>query len=181
MTPMLVSMSRWPVESWACRGRATTTGTAGHHQPGGEANTLLLKQIAEIHEQSRGTYGWPPGEVEERGKPFDLIVYGFGPVRHVEVKGSTMPLAAVELTAKEVAHASNHQPTDLFVVDKIEADIGDGGSVSTFGGRQRVWENWVPSESTLSPTRYTHPPPTRVGPNTRNHVERERFRCRCPR
>ena len=24
-----------------------------------EANTLLLKQITEIHEQSRGTYGWP--------------------------------------------------------------------------------------------------------------------------
>lgn len=24
-----------------------------------EANTLLTKQIVEIHEQSRGTYGWP--------------------------------------------------------------------------------------------------------------------------
>jgi putative transposase len=24
-----------------------------------EANTLLLKQITGIHEQSRGTYGWP--------------------------------------------------------------------------------------------------------------------------
>lgn len=31
-----------------------------------EENTLLLKQIAEIHEQSRGTYGWPRVQAELR-------------------------------------------------------------------------------------------------------------------
>jgi len=99
-------------------------------------------------------------DVVELGKPYDLIVHGLGPVRHVEVKGSTMVLGAVELTVNEVAHASNHQPTDLFVVDQIETVEQADGTYRTSGGRPRVWRDWVPAEVYLSPTRYAYALPT---------------------
>jgi hypothetical protein len=99
-------------------------------------------------------------DVVELGKPYDLIVHGLGPVRHVEVKGSTMVLSAVELTVNEVAHASNHQPTDLFVVDRIEAVEQADGTYVTSGGLSRIWRDWAPAEMHLSPTRYAYALPS---------------------
>jgi hypothetical protein len=99
--------------------------------------------------------------IEELGKPFDLIVYGLGAVRHVEVKGSTAaPLAAVELTVNEVAHADNHQPTDLVVVDHIELNTSSTEAPIATGGRLQVWTDWTPAEAALSPTRYSYELPS---------------------
>jgi hypothetical protein len=95
--------------------------------------------------------------VEELGKPFDLIVHGLGPTRHVEVKGSTaMPLVAAELTVNEVAHAGNYQPTDLAVIDHIELDVSVADAPTATGGRLRVWKDWTPATAALSPTRYAY-------------------------
>lgn len=61
---MLISMSRWPVESWVCR--VLGVSRSGYYDWLGrppcardEANSLLLKHIQEAHAESRGTYGWP--------------------------------------------------------------------------------------------------------------------------
>jgi hypothetical protein len=57
--------------------------------------------------------------IEERGKPFDLLVVLKGVERHVEEKGSIgIGVEYVQLTQGEVDHATRHQPTDLFVVDE---------------------------------------------------------------
>ena len=94
--------------------------------------------------------------MEELGKPFDLIVHGLGPTRHVEVKGSTaMPLAAAELTVNEVADAGNYQP------DRPRHRVT---SNSTPALQKRLRppegvsesEGWTPATASLSPTRYAY-------------------------
>lgn len=98
--------------------------------------------------------------IEERGKPFDLLVVLDGVERHVEVKGSIgIGVEHIQLTQGEVDHANRHQPTDLFVVDKIHASYAGDGSVVTKGGEVRIWSGWTPSERALRPThlRYTLP------------------------
>lgn len=90
------------------------------------------------------------------GKPYDLLVKGLGPDRHVEVKGSTQPRQSVELTVNEVWHAHNHEPTDLVVVDRIDVKRNAAGEYELSGGVLRVLENWRPDEADLSPTRYLY-------------------------
>lgn len=134
-------------------------------QPGraGRPNDVRLRLAVEQHavRLAREHYlRLDAAEVVEVGKPFDLIVHGLGPVRHVEVKGSTTVLGAVELTVNEVAHASNHQPTDLFVVDQVEIVEQADGTYTTSGGRPRIWQDWMPAQMDLSPTRYAYALPT---------------------
>lgn len=98
--------------------------------------------------------------VEERGKPFDLLAVVDGVERHVEVKGSIgIGVNHVQLTQGEVDHARRFQPTDLFVVDQIQASLAEDGTVLASGGAVRIWSAWDPSEHALRPThlRYTLP------------------------
>lgn len=111
--------------------------------------------VAIEHYQREGA-----SHIEERGKPFDLLVTLNGVERHVEVKGSIgIGIEHVQLTQGEVDHANYHQPTDLFVVDGILASYGPDGGVATSGGDVRIWSNWVPKDRSLRPThlRYTLP------------------------
>ena len=78
--------------------------------------------------------------MEELGKPYYLRVLGLGPERHIEVKGSSVDAAAIELTSNEVAHAHNHKPTDLVVVDHIETQRRNDGGYDTTGGQLRIWK-----------------------------------------
>ncbi|MCT2586887.1 DUF3883 domain-containing protein [Actinophytocola gossypii] len=94
-------------------------------------------------------------EVVELGKPYDLQVKGLGPERHVEVKGSSGPAAAVELTVGEVRHAHNHEPTDLVVVDEIDYHL-NGSDYELSGGNLRIWTDWRPMERSLAPTRFRY-------------------------
>ncbi|WP_181062652.1 protein NO VEIN domain-containing protein [Pseudoclavibacter sp. RFBG4] len=99
-------------------------------------------------------------DVEELGKPYDLRVWLDGKERHVEVKGSVgLSVGAVQLTQGEVEHARRHQPTDLFVVDEIVAEVTAGGEIRTSGGRERLWASWSPDDRSLRPTHlhYTLP------------------------
>lgn len=111
--------------------------------------------LAIDHYRSEGA-----SHIEERGKPFDLLVILNGVERHVEVKGSIgIGVEHVQLTQGEVDHANKHQPTDLFVVDQISAAYAPDGTVVTSGGEVRIWRDWTPSERSLRPThlRYTLP------------------------
>jgi hypothetical protein len=83
-------------------------------------------------------------------------VRGLGADRHVEVKGSALDSAAVELTVNEVTHAHNYPCTDLVVVDQIAWAPKGGDRYQTRGGRLRVWENWAPEGGALAPTRYRY-------------------------
>jgi hypothetical protein len=103
-------------------------------------------------------YGALGYDVEDVGatESFDLIAQLGVERRHVEVKGSSTAALAVELTASEVAHACSDHVTDLFVVDGIQWWRDRDGSISTAGGRTRVWFDWQPSPHDLSPTSYRY-------------------------
>ncbi|MEV4518109.1 DUF3883 domain-containing protein [Dactylosporangium sp. NPDC049525] len=95
-------------------------------------------------------------KIIELGKPYDLVVHGLGPERHVEVKGSSVQVSAVELTVNEVAHARNFSPTDLIVVDQIECRRKPGGGYATSGGVMRVYASWSPADEDLSTTKFRY-------------------------
>jgi hypothetical protein len=95
-------------------------------------------------------------DVVELGKPYDLRLRLHGSERHVEVKGSSMTIAAVELTVNEVIHANAHAATDLVVVDAIDWRRELDGSVSTSGGRLRVWHDWTPEPGALTATKFAY-------------------------
>jgi hypothetical protein len=94
--------------------------------------------------------------IKELGKPYDLIVYGLGPDRHVEVKGSSVQAVAVELTVDEVGHARNYPFTDLVVVDEIQWRRDGNGGYITEGGKLRIARTWQPHDDDLSVTRYRY-------------------------
>ncbi len=91
--------------------------------------------------------------IEERGKPFDLLIELAGVERHVEVNGSTgADIATVQLTQGEVLHAERFGVTDLVVVDEIKCWRDQHGEIRTDGGRVRVWREWIPLARNLTPT-----------------------------
>jgi hypothetical protein len=93
------------------------------------------------------------------GKPYDVRFMLNGVERHVEVKGSSLVIETVELTVNEVDHANGYQPTDLVVVDGIEW-TRTGDTVTTAGGRLRVWSDWTPGEDDLSPRKFAYSLPS---------------------
>jgi hypothetical protein len=74
----------------------------------------------------------------------------------VEVKGSSLEISTVELTINEISHAESFQPTDLVVVDDIEWSRNADGSVTTAGGRLRVWRDWTPQDDALEPRKFAY-------------------------
>jgi Domain of unknown function (DUF3883) len=94
-------------------------------------------------------------QVTEVGKPYDLRAVTDDEELHVEVKGSTKSVDHVELTINEVTHAREIR-TDLYVVDQIECERQNDGTIRTSGGRVRHWPTWSPSDPALSPTRYRY-------------------------
>ncbi len=116
-----------------------------------EKRSALERHAVEIAKQLYLDQG--ATRIEERGKPFDLVVVLRGVERHVEVKGSTgTDLGSVELTQGEVLHAEGWQPTDLVVVDGITCWRDASGTVQTAGGATRVWREWRPDQRSLTPT-----------------------------
>lgn len=91
---------------------------------------------------------------------YDLHVTRATETRHVEVKGSAGPADSVELTAGEVNNARAHQPTDLYIVSRIEWWREPDGSVTTGGGNDRLLSNWTPQPEDLAPTSYRYTVPT---------------------
>lgn len=145
----------------ATPGSKTTTGSA-RPTPAGAARHLqdpALRKALERHavDRAKAHYkGRGATSIFERGAPYDLLVNLAGRDRYVEVKGSSTPVAGVELTINEVIHAGNHAPTDLVVVDEITWTAASGGRYTTTGGVLRIWTDWTPQSSDLSPTRFRY-------------------------
>jgi hypothetical protein len=100
-------------------------------------------------------------DIQELGKPFDLVVRLDGVERHVEVKGSSLLIDTVELTANEVTHGQSCLNSDLVVVSGIEWSRDDYGGVQAWGGVFQVWTDWTPSNEALSARTYAYElPPT---------------------
>lgn len=95
-------------------------------------------------------------KVEVLGKPYDLLVRKQNGDLHVEVKGSSLRLDSVTLTANEVTHARSYSATELFVVDEIEWKVSPDGAYTTSGGRQRLWGPWRPQDEDLTPIQYQY-------------------------
>lgn len=116
-------------------------------------------QLATDHYSSLGY------DVQDVGasRSYDLhLTYpGSGEERHVEVKGSTGDAAEVELTIGEVNHASDFQPTDLFVVGGI-AWRREADAVIASGGDARWFADWTPDASDLAAIRFRYTVPAGV-------------------
>jgi hypothetical protein len=91
---------------------------------------------------------------------WDLTAIKDGAELHLEVKGSTMPRDAVDLTDGEVRHAEAHKGTVLVVVDSIQINA----ALECSGGRIRIWRDWVPDRSALVATAYRYflPPDSQI-------------------
>ena len=89
-------------------------------------------------------------------KPYDLIVTRGGQERRVEVKGSSGVAEHVELTYGEVDNSRDFSPVDLFVVDGIQFERRQDGSVEAYGGTARLWRNWRAADSALKAIRYRY-------------------------
>jgi hypothetical protein len=95
-------------------------------------------------------------EVTERGKPYDLDVTLGGEAVRVEVKGSLANVDEVFVTKNEVEEARKFLRTELVVVDKITRTKKPGADWVLSGGRLRHWDNWKPSEKSLTALQYRH-------------------------
>src|SRR5262245_52874880 len=103
-----------------------------------------------------GSKGYDVNDVSATS-PFDLQITRGGNVYTVEAKGSSSVATTVELTSGEVDHAiSNDSLSVLVVVDEIEWQRQADETVSTSGGRVRLWDDWHPDPTRLTPTRYRY-------------------------
>lgn len=95
-------------------------------------------------------------DIEELGKPYDLVVQLDGVERHVEVKGSSLLVDTVELTINEVLHARSCRNADLVVVDAIAWSRDETGEVVATGGKLRFWKSWTPAAGALRETKFAY-------------------------
>lgn len=121
----------------------------------------LLRKAIETHAVATATahYGRLKYKVEDVGakRSYDLLLTRKGEVRHVEVKGSTVRAAAVELTRNEVVHSREAVVCDLFVVHNIGyVRKSAGGGYRTFGGISQLFEDWRANDRDLAVTRYRY-------------------------
>jgi hypothetical protein len=91
-----------------------------------------------------------------KGAPYDILLMLEGEEVHVEVKGSGHALDAVWVTPNEVHHAHDHLRTELIVVDTVQSNQADDGTVTTTGGALRRWINWKPAPDSLIVRTYKH-------------------------
>jgi hypothetical protein len=101
-------------------------------------------------------------DLVELGKPYDIKLILDGTERHVEVKGSSMLIDTVELTKNEVDHGQTYPHSDLAVVDGIEWTRQKDASITTSGGRLRVWSSWSPEQDSLTARTYAYLLPTEL-------------------
>lgn len=97
--------------------------------------------------------------VEEKGKPYDLLCSRGSLTVHVEVKGSTGSGNKVVLTINEVNDAkSPNWRSDLFIVYGIKLDQLDGKWIGS-GGTTRHLQAWCPFEKDMKATQFEYSVP----------------------
>ncbi|MGQ0846518.1 MAG: protein NO VEIN domain-containing protein [Sporichthyaceae bacterium] len=142
------------------------TALQGQQVPRGALTRIqdpVLRKAVENHAVDRAIEHYTSlgaTDIEVLGKPYDLKLRLAGQELHVEVKGSSLAIGTVELTANEVSHARDHQPTALVVVDGIVWTRSSDGTIATAGGRTRVWSNWEPDDESLRPRSYAYTLPS---------------------
>ena len=109
-----------------------------------------------------------------KGKPYDLLITNedSDDIVHVEVKGSSDAVTAVELTKNEVKDANAPEwESVLVVVDQIPLDFTSKGVEpdlpATKPGRLRLWRSWSPEPERLVATKYLYTVPP--GGHTKKH------------
>lgn len=100
--------------------------------------------------------GWTVTRVSHQKLGWDLTAMRDEAVRHIEVKGSTGPAVAIELTPNELEKAREYPDRAVLAIVsaiKLDADgIASGGDVE-------VLEPWEPAGADLTVTRYSYRPP----------------------
>lgn len=145
-------------------GSATATGKASKSKGSGFIADSVLRSAIEWHAVNNATEHYRANgfTVVYTGasKPYDLEVTEGTDARRVEVKGSSGAASTVELTSGEVDNSRRHVPTDLYVMDGIEWARETDGTVFTWGGEARWWQDWTATEASLKPTRFRHTLPS---------------------
>lgn len=99
--------------------------------------------------------GWTTIERTAESKPWDFEVKRRRGRARVEVKGSTRPIAKIELTRNEVESARTHPHSILVLVDRIS--LAPDGRKAT-GGTAEIQDQWVLDERQLTAERYSYLP-----------------------
>ena len=95
-------------------------------------------------------------QVEERGKPFDLLCRKGSLIVHVEVKGTVGSGEKVILTINEVIDARNPEwRSDLFIVYGINLEQVNGEWQGR-GGSVRCTEAWCPHDDDLKAVQFDY-------------------------
>lgn len=139
--------------------RKTSEGRQKSRPSGyGRQQDVLRRRAVELHAvetvmSSFAARGWTVDNVGDSSS-WDITAVRGLETLHIEVKGSTMARAAIDVTEGEVRHAED-SPTLLVVIDRIQVD----GSGVCSGGVWREWVDWVPDREALVPTAYRYPLP----------------------
>jgi len=98
-------------------------------------------------------------DVEERGKPFDLLCMRGSDKLYVEVKGTKSAGSSVTLTRNEVDHMRQHFPaTALYIVSGVDVEKVNGDYVVE-GGEVLILHPWVIEDENLRITEYSYTVP----------------------
>ncbi|WFE47113.1 DUF3883 domain-containing protein [Verrucosispora sp. WMMD1129] len=117
-----------------------------------EFTSTVEKHAVKMAIEHMEKLGWH--DVEELGKPFDLVFRKPGEEKHVEVKGTSGAGAEVEYTANEVAHfRSCPYGADLIVVRDIAVDRSVRPYAAS-GGKLLHVQNYTAPGEDLQATRW---------------------------
>jgi hypothetical protein len=106
-------------------------------------------ELAVSHYESKGY------DVEEKGRPFDLLCRKGSEELKVEVKGTETQADYIILTKNEVNCARAHS-MELFVVDSVQSSQEANGAWKCDGGQVTVIQPWKPEEKRLEVLSYTY-------------------------
>lgn len=135
-------------------GTETKSGPGGGaaHATDAALRTAVERHSVEMAKQHFLSLGYT--DVEELGKPYDLVCRAPGKEKHVEVKGTTGAGVEVEYTVNEVHHFRNcPHGADLVVVRDIKVDK-TSTPYTTSGGELLHVENYLAPREDLQPTRF---------------------------
>jgi hypothetical protein len=138
-------------------GEVIATGALARRLNPVERKAVEERAMTVAADQLRGA-GWDRIVRTAEHKSWDFEVTGQSKrTARVEVKGSTLPIRAIELTRKERDSAVTFAYSILVVVSEIE--LTRSASTTATGGKPRLIDPWQPSRDDFTAQRYSYQVP----------------------
>ena len=119
-------------------------------------NNPRLRKLVERYavDQAEQYYTQEGYQVEQKGKPYDLLCKKQTEELFVEVKGTMQSGSTILLTLNEVEQRflRYNGTAELFVVCRIQSSVSDPTSLS--GGKIDIYSRWIPSDHPMIPLQF---------------------------